>query len=224
MPLTACGRAAFEPLWTSEAVQRADDIVRLILRLERTAPLGDCDLFAGRLEQRIALELANTYQALYGDDDSEMLPCSDLLRTLVRDLVELFGPVAEHAHLRTCVEPIQLPAYKRRALVLSASALVCHALSHRPIRAGGRSMAVVLLRVDAARALFRIDMEGWRAPRAGCAKAFRVVADLASSLVDKPVYRAPAFSGPTVEIAFPIQRRAEPCMRLQINDEERRHG
>jgi len=224
VPLTTGGCPALKPLWRSEAIDRADDMIRLIARLEQTAPLSACDLFAARLERRLALELAGTFQALDVVDDSRVLPCSDLLRTLVRDLIELFGPVAGHVGLHTCVEPIQLPAYRRRALVLIASALVCDALSHGPIPGGDGGMAMLLLRVDAARALFRIDMEGWRAPRVGRARPFEMVANLASLLEGEPVYRTRAFSGATVEIAFPIQRRAEPYGRLEINDGERNHA
>lgn len=222
VPLTTGGCAVLRPLWTSEAIHRADDMVRLISRLEQTTPLSTCDPFAIRLERRLALELACTFQALDVVDDRHVLPCSDLLRTLVRDLIELFGPVKGHVSLHTCVEPIQLPAYRRRALVLIASALVCDALSHQPIPSGDNGIAMLLLRVDAARALFRIDMEGWRAPRVGRSRPFEIVADLASLLESEPVYRTGAFSGATVEIAFPIQKRAEPYARLQINSGEHR--
>ena len=109
--------------------------------------------------------------------------------------------------------------------MLIASALVCELLSQRPVPGGDGGVAVLLLRVDAARALFRIDMEGWRAPSVGRTRPFELVADLASLLgKGEPVYRTGAFSGATIEIAFPIQKQAEPYAGLRINDGEHGHA
>jgi hypothetical protein len=228
MPLATRGRPEFKPLWAEEATHRADYIVRLIARLERAAPLSASDFVAARLERGIALELAALFQALEIVDDGKVLPCSDLVRTLVRDLVELFGPVAGEisgeVSVQTCLEPIHLPQYKRRALVLIVSSLVCNVLGRRPIGGSGASITAMLLRVNAAQGLFRIDLEGWPGPRTGRRKPFELIADLASPLKGEVTYRSRAFSGSRVEITFPLQKRPQRYGRIQINDDNRIHA
>jgi hypothetical protein len=127
LPATRSAHPALRPLWADEAIQRAHDMIGLVAELERGAPLRRADRLAVRGEHALAVELAAAFRALSVDDDGA-LPCSGLLRTIVHDLVELFGPVAGQPRLRSRIERLALPACQRRALVLAGSTLVTHAL------------------------------------------------------------------------------------------------
>jgi hypothetical protein len=198
------GRPVLWPLWANEAMQRAYGLVRLVARLEQNVPFRTCDLAAARAECRLACELAATFRALDVADDEQVLPCSDLLRTLVRDLVELFSPIAGGVNVRTSIEPLLLPVYKRRALVLAGYALVTDVLGSELSHRGGGEVTVGLSRVTKARALLRVVDSGRSVRGDDCIRPSEVVVDLAALLESDPVYRIGAAGGMAVEIVFPV--------------------
>jgi hypothetical protein len=124
LPMTSRGHQAFRPLWVNEAMHRAYKMVRLTAALEWLAPLGRFDRMVDEAERRIATEIATVFRSLDVDDDDDVMPCSDDLRTAVCGLFELFTPVAGSACLRADIERLGLPGFKRRALVLAACELV----------------------------------------------------------------------------------------------------
>ncbi len=204
LPLVCGNRPVLRPLWTNEAMHRAYCMVRLVARLERDAPLRASDRLAAGAELRLARELADTLRGLDFADDTAPLPCSGPLRTLVRDLVELFGPIAPLLRLDTAIEPLLLPAYQRRALLLAAGALVCDPLGGQGSERGCRGIAVTLRRVQPARAALRIALDGPWLSLVESARPHGVVADLASLLESEPVLVTDSRGRGSVEIAFPV--------------------
>ena len=203
LPPSEGDKSSLNSLWAQEAMHRAYSLVRLFARLERSAPLCASDLRAADLEQRLARDLAATLRMLDIRGDSEVLSCSTVLRTLVRDLVELFGPVARIMRVNTYIEPLALPAHQRRALVLAAFALLSAALCEASALSGARDVSVTL-RTGPARGLLRMTFDGAPLPLDESLEPNGIVADLASLLESEPVPRIDADGASTVEIAFPL--------------------
>lgn len=97
--------------------------------MERRVPVYGTDHIATMAEWRIMSEPAVAYRALDCVEDAELLSCSDVLRTVVCDLLEQFGPLDPSAQLHPTIDRLSLPAFKRRALTLIASRLVMSAFS-----------------------------------------------------------------------------------------------
>jgi hypothetical protein len=203
-PLGLRGRPVLGPLWANEAIQRAYDWIRLVARLDQCVPLCARDCAAARAESRLALQIAATFRALDGADDEHVLPCSDLLRTLVHDLIELFGPISGGIDVRTSIEPLLLPAYKRRALVLVACALVTEVLGGELSDRSCGDVTVTLSHVAEAKTLLRVVDSGRRVRGGACVRPPDVVVDLAALLESDPVYRIGAAGGLAVELVFPL--------------------
>jgi two-component sensor histidine kinase len=97
------------------------------------------------VEHGLAHDVANQLRSLDLGSDTADAPCSDLLRDVVADLVALFGGGgdADRVILATQIEPLHLPPYKRRALVLATLELVMNGLLHAfPRREFGRIEAL----------------------------------------------------------------------------------
>jgi hypothetical protein len=185
VPLSANSGPIHRPVWANEAMQRAYELTRMVAQLDRNAPLGHAAVAAARAELALATELSDAFRALDFVRDEQQLACSGLLRTLVRDLAELFGPVAGEIELRTQIEPVMLPAFQRRALVLSGCALVMRALGPRRGQRGARVIAVTLARLGPSRVLLRVSDDGRPDPAAE-PELPEVVADLAGLLDCEP--------------------------------------
>jgi two-component sensor histidine kinase len=82
-----------------------------------------------RVEYALARDLAETYRSLLTAGEEEIVSCSALFREIVLNLGALFGSGCNVA-VRVVTELLNLPAYKRRALVLCTSELVINALMH----------------------------------------------------------------------------------------------
>jgi two-component sensor histidine kinase len=132
------------------------------------------------------------------------VPCSHILRSVVANLVELFGSTRE-VQLRSAIEAVSLPAYRRRALVLAASELVINALRHA-FKGRREGQIVVVLRILSDRhARFIVADDG-----IGChldpVEAERGVAGGLASLLESDLVYAPYSAAGTVsEITFPTR-------------------
>jgi two-component sensor histidine kinase len=123
------GSEVIRPLWADEGMHRAYNMVKLCQMLERAKRNCPNNRSNCRVEFALADDLAAQYRSLVEAAEHDIVPCSAALRAVVSDLVELFGSVRD-VELRTDIEPVSLPAYQRRALVLTASELVTNALRH----------------------------------------------------------------------------------------------
>jgi hypothetical protein len=136
-PAKSAGPVVLQPLWAEEAMHRSCTMLRLL-----DARGNRCNDPAGiRIDEGLACHLAVLFRSLDVDSVNRDLPCANLLRDVVTDLVALFGPErgSDHVTLDTTIERLRLPAYKCRALVLAAAELVMNALLHAfPGRARGR--------------------------------------------------------------------------------------
>jgi two-component sensor histidine kinase len=151
--------SVLQPLWAEEAMHRAYGLMRLVANqtdrndsADRTSPLTGW-------ERRLAQDLAAHFRGLETGDERQVRPCSDVLRAVVADLCALFGGAA-NIGLRTNIERMALPQYKRRALVLAAAELVTNAILHGfPTRSGGQ-IEVSLTSFGAAHACLRVADDG----------------------------------------------------------------
>jgi hypothetical protein len=122
------GNATLRPMWTNETMYRAYQTVQLTRLLDDRIPCRGRDTAESDLEWRNAKGLAEALHSLRIAHDSEKLPCSGVLREVVRDLVELFGGAMGIPDISTSIEPMELASFKRRALVLMAGHLVIQLL------------------------------------------------------------------------------------------------
>jgi two-component sensor histidine kinase len=206
LAFTRGGRPVLTALWSDEAMQRAYNIIRLIVELERQATFSCGDSLGAATEYRVAMGLAEVFRSLVVRDDNEVRSCSDALRTAVRNLVELFGPVVGQVQVRTSVERIALPAFKRRALVLAACELVINALRHGFAGRSVGCITVTLCRTKCGQGWLGVADDGWGIPTSNSPQPCGIVFDLAALLESDVVYGAAKDGGTFAEIDFPISR------------------
>jgi two-component sensor histidine kinase len=111
------------------------------------------------LARRIALALAVRFRELDTDDERAMLPCDPILRDVVTNLGVLFGHPA-NVSFDISTDPVSLPAYKRRALVLTTAELVSNALLHGFQGSKGGRIEVGLTCRDGASASLQVADNG----------------------------------------------------------------
>ena len=138
LPTRHRGCEALRPLWAEEAMHRAYTLVRLVDARNRGGSRPDGVTAAPGLDTIAARALARQLRELETDDERVMLPCGPALRDVAANLGALFAhPV--NVSLTVSTDAVSLPAYKRRALVLTTAELVCNALLHGfPGREAGR--------------------------------------------------------------------------------------
>jgi hypothetical protein len=188
------GCEVLRPLWAEEAMHRAYGFVRLIDARDRRRVSMD--------ETATAHDLAARFRDLEAGDEREVQPTAAVLRDVVTALGTLFGDPA-NVTLTTKVEPVSLPAYKRRALVAAAAELVINALLHAFTRRGAGKIDVGLTVRSPEFVRLRVADNGTGfidgAANLGCG----VAAGLAGLLETDLTYDRRA--GWTIaEIAFPI--------------------
>jgi two-component sensor histidine kinase len=204
---TSCfaGRSVLQTLWVEEAIHRASNFLRFILLLEGSSWKGESTETDTYRERRLAIRLAGAFRALDRDDEHAMVPCSDLLRRIVVDLVDLFGPTTGRIAIETDLMPLNLSACKRRALVLVATELVINALKHAFQGHRKGQIAVTLERVGRGQARFVVDDSGRgvSVTRAGAGRA--IISGLARVLDADLLYRTSRLGGSAAEFEFAVE-------------------
>jgi hypothetical protein len=153
------GSSVLQPLWAEEAMHRAFGLMRLVAnQTDRNDSTDRTPLLTG-WEVGLAQDLAAQFRSLETGDDRRVRPCSGVLRNVVADLCALFGGAA-NIGLRTEVERMALPAYKRRALVLAAAELVTNAILHGFPAGSGGQIEVSLTSFGAAHVCLRVADDG----------------------------------------------------------------
>jgi len=189
-PESCGGNSTLQPLWVNETMHRAYQTVRLTRLLDARLPCRDHDPAELDLEWRVAGGLAEALHSLRIARDSEKLPCSEVLRDVVRDLVELFGEAVGIADISTRIEPMKLASFKRRALTLMAGHFVIELLL-RAFRE--RSSGQILVTLDRpCRWLGRLTVSYYDhvVPFGPPDWRHGVIDDLASLLESEVVYHA----------------------------------
>ena len=201
------GRAVLRPLWAEEAMHRAYNMLVLVMQLHQVAGVRPEDEVALRLDRGVASDLAALFRTPEISKESEELPCSCVLRGVVRNLVALFtsgeGPVV----IRTEIERLSLAAYKRRALVLAASELVINALRHDFAGRCGGQIQVTLRAFGTAHACLTVVDNGVGFHESRLSGQRGIASDLADLLEADLVYRRLGPAGTNAEIVFPTYQR-----------------
>jgi hypothetical protein len=198
-----CDHPVLQPLWANEAMQRAYSMVRLVAALERGVPPQGCHPLALAAEVRLAQELAASFRPIVVAGGETSVPCSQGLGAVVRNLIELFGPAIGRIQVRTSIEPIKLPAFRQRALILAASELVINALCHAFAFRRHGHIIVSLHHMGTTEARLCVVDDGRGMPQCRsqpCGIAF----DLASLLGSDLIYRPGEGVGTRAEVTFPI--------------------
>jgi hypothetical protein len=199
-PRACGGSAVLRPLWANEAMHRAWSQARLLLRLDQW-DAGN-DPFGASLDLRIAEELVQSYRKLHIRADTAMQPCSQVLRDVVTNVVELFCPAASRIRLRTVIDPVVLAEFKRRALVLLASELVTNALMHAFEGRTGGEVNVVLQVLAAGYARLVVTDDGGGMRNRVEQRRHPVLHDLADLLESDLDRRAGPTGGTCTQVVF----------------------
>ena len=199
------GNKVLQPLWANEMMDRAYQMVRLTRLLDRRLPRDDDDPMDDSLEWRIASNLTETLRALHIRKDDEKLPCSDLLRDTVRDMAELFGEAVGITGISTCIDRLDLPAFKRRALVLMASHLVVDILLHAAREHRSPQLLVTLDRPRCDIARLSVGYDDRAVPFGPLDGTYGVIDDLASLLETDIIYRADRLGRFVTGMEFPLR-------------------
>lgn len=189
-PESCGGNVILQPIWANEMMDRAYQMVRLTRLLDNRLRHNATEAMDDSLEWRVANNLTETLCALHIRKDDEALPCSDLLRDTVRDLVELFGEAVGVTGISTCIDRLDLPAFKRRALVLMASHLVVDILLHAAREHGSPQLLVTLERPRGNVARLSVGYDDRAVAFGPLDGTYGVIDDLASLLQTDIVYRA----------------------------------
>ena len=168
------------------------------LRLQRDASMRF------ELDYRVASNLAAAIGDLVIVHDNERLPCSAVVRGITHNFVELFGPVAGNIKITTRIEPLQLAAFKRRALGLLVVALISEVLvdTFRGLTEG--QIDVQLARISQSRARLSVKSSGDNQLVAVPQACPSIGHDLASLLEAEIDYGIPGFDDTTAQIDFII--------------------
>jgi two-component sensor histidine kinase len=222
-PYRSGGRDVLRPLWAQEAMQRACSILHLAAQLQqKTGARADNDVTA-RSQQKRANDLAALYRTLDIEQDEAVLPCSFVLRGIVRNLVALFGSGAGRILIRTDIEHLSLPAYKRRALVLAASELVSNALRHGFAGKVGGLIDVTLRAFDTSHVRLTVVDDGVGVSEAHASGQGGIAVALADLLEGALVYRRSGAVGTNAEIVLPTYKDLSVTTgyRRQLQDRDR---
>ena len=219
LPCPSNEPADLRPLWANEAMQRAYNMVGLIVELEHRLPFGSP--LCAATEYKIATELAALFRSLDVRDTEAVLPCASTLRAIVRTLVRLFGPVVGQVYVRDFIERLEMPAQKRRAMVLAASELMINALRHGFAGRSSGCIAVSLCRTEPSRARLSVADDGCGLPNERVHHCEGTAFDLAEFLESEMTYRRSEGGGTLAEISFsvPHQTRVEPVAAALLSCE-----
>jgi two-component sensor histidine kinase len=190
------------PLWNEEAIHRAYRMLQLLLRLRERRHGNE---HAWHADYALAMQLGADIRSLSGTAEHRPVPCSAVLCSVVCSLSSLFGQAAGGIDLRTSIERVSLPAYRRRALVLAASELVVNALSHAFNGCAGGRIDVCLQRVTGGCARLRVADDGAGYFEDHAETSASLAGRLGKLLEGRLVYRRDRAWATTAEIVFLIQ-------------------
>ena len=203
-PASSASHSLLRPLWSEEAFNRATNMCRLILVLEWRRWNGPDEIVDSRYELACTNRLAACCHALDMEDEAVVLPCMEILGDVASCLVELFRPAVPQVNLELNIAPLALPAYRRRALVLTAAELITQTLLHGFLgRREGKIAISLQQHCGHHQAVFLMEDDGCGfAPERGGA-ALEIVAGLTGLLEADVVYRRSKMGGTAAEIRFP---------------------
>jgi hypothetical protein len=191
-----------QPIWRNEALERAALMIELLATLDRRIRVGCQHVPTARIERQSAGRLAIAFQSADCLSGSGIQTCSDLLRYIVRDLVELFGPAVGEVDVTLEIERLALSSVRWRALILTTVNLVLRALCRAFGRRSFGTIAVCVRRSARGELRLTVADDGDALTPARAADDWGVLDDLAAVLDSRVIYRRGSHGGTVAEVAI----------------------
>jgi hypothetical protein len=195
-------RSPLRPIWAFENFARTRVMIRLLSALDRLRKNGDPHMLSLDMERDAADRLSAGLSLVRDLSTSTPVPCSSLLRHVVRDLVELFGPSVGEVLIATQVEPVSLSAVKRRALLLATCNLLLQALADGFAGRRSGTLLVSLHRVSGIAMRLTVADDGSAATRDWSGECVEAVDDLAAILEGRLFHQRDGRGGVITELTF----------------------
>jgi hypothetical protein len=165
-PVQAGGVPALQPMFAAEAVSRAQTMLGLVVLLEERSWHGrepwypDVSPLTLHRELALASSILSFFEVLAEESGCEPSPCGEILTGVLSGFVELFSPGIGHLSLELDAEPVDLPGFKRQALVLAAADLINHTMLYGLRRPHSGRLRATLRKVANGRAQFTLEHDG----------------------------------------------------------------
>jgi hypothetical protein len=198
------GRNTFlRSLWAEEAMNRAENMLELILLLEKHSWTKPDSPLTLRLEGALAKQIAAIFRSLNVRVGEPSQLCTDSLEGIVTGLAELFNPGSDELVVVTELAMLALPTSKRKALVLAAAELVSQFLLNKFRNRHSAQIRVTLERRAGRKALFLMEDPGRSIEAKLPTVSVSIVSRLARLLEAEVLYRRSRLGGTTTEFLFP---------------------
>jgi two-component sensor histidine kinase len=202
-PIEGAG-AVLRPVWAFENFARARVMIRLLSSLDRLRRNGSPHMLSPDMERDAADRLSAGLSLVRDLSAADPVPCSTVLRHVVRDLVELFGPTVGEVSVATQVEPVAMANLKRRALVLVVCNLLLRAIADGFASRRSGTLVVSLQRTGRARMRLTIADNGSAWARDWSDESGEAIDDLAAVLGGRLVHQRDGRGGVISELTFPV--------------------
>lgn len=197
-------RSPLRPVWAFENFARTRVMIRLLSALDRLRKSGDPDMLSLDMERDAANRLSAGLGLVRDLSTATPVPCSSLLRRVVRDLVELFGPTVGEVLIATQIEPVSLSGIKRRALLLTVCNLLLQALADGFVGRRSGTLLVSLHRIDSVGMRLTVADDGSAATRDWSSEAIEAVDDLVAILQGRLLHHRDGHGGAITELTFRV--------------------
>jgi two-component sensor histidine kinase len=191
-----------KPVWSFENFARAKVMIRLLSSLDRLRKSGSPHMLSIDMERDAADRLSAGLSLLQGLSGAGSVPCSALLRHVVRDLVELFGPTVGELSVATQIEPITMTGVRRRAVVLSVCNLLLNSIADGFPGQRRGTLMVALQRIGRARVRLTVADDGCASDRNYTEESWEAVDDLAAVLEGRLIRQRDRRNGAITELTF----------------------
>jgi hypothetical protein len=195
-------RSPLRPIWAFENFARTRVMIRLLSALDRLRKNGDPHMLSLDMERDVADRLSAGLSLVRDLSSATPVPCSSLLRHVVRDLAELFGPTVGEVLIATQVEPVSLSAVKRRALLLATCNLLLQALADGFAGRRSGTLLVSLHRISPAAMRLTVADDGSNATRDWSGESVEAVDDLVAVLEGRLFHQRDGRGGVVTELTF----------------------
>jgi hypothetical protein len=195
-------RSPLRPIWALENFARTRVMIRLLSALDRLRKNGDPHMLSLDMERDAADRLSAGLSLVRDLSAATPVPCSSLLRHVVRDLVELFGPTVGEMLIATQVEPVSLSNVKRRALLLAACNLLLQALANGFAGRRSGTLLVSLHRVSSAAMRLTVADDGSVSTRDRSSESIEALDDLVAILEGRMFHQRDGRGGEVTELTF----------------------
>jgi two-component sensor histidine kinase len=191
-----------KPVWSFENFARAKVMIRLLSSLDRLRKSGSPHMLSLDMERDSADRLSAGLSLLQDLSGARPVPCSALLRHVVRDLVELFGPTVGEVSVATQIEPIMTTSVQRRAIVLTVCNLVLNSIADGfPGKSRG-TLLVALQRIGHARVRLTVADDGCVLDRNDIEESWETIDDLVAVLGGRLIRQRDRRGGAITELTF----------------------